>query len=53
MLTDEISWTDGGVAPVRLRLPSAIFQARLVGLAECWSHAIFDAGIGPYVTSGD
>ena len=29
---------------------SAFPQARLVGLAECSTHAIFDAEIGPYTT---
>jgi hypothetical protein len=29
---------------------SAFPQARLVGLAECGTHAIFDAEIGPYTT---
>jgi hypothetical protein len=31
---------------------SAFPQARMVALAECGTHAIFDAEIGPYTTSG-
>ncbi len=30
---------------------SAFPQARLVGLAECGTHALFDAVVGPYTTS--
>ena len=30
---------------------SAFPQARLVGLAECGTHAMFDAVVGPYTTS--
>jgi hypothetical protein len=30
---------------------SAFPQARMVTLAECGTHAIFDAEIGPYATS--
>ena len=32
---------------------SAFPQARVVALAECGTHAIFDAEIGAYTTGGD
>src|SRR5674476_1269760 len=50
-LTDGLSWASGWEESFTLPSKSAISQARLVALAECGTHAMFDAVVGGYNTS--
>ena len=50
-MTDGLSWASGWAESFTAPSRSAIFQARLVALAECGTHAMFDAVVGAHTSS--